>query len=120
MRGRVGRVRMGFRAHLDGALGLNGGAIGGGGGEGEIGLAAQLRGQLVLDLARVAGERDLADKVLVLAAIILGGDLRGNRQVKNSSEANGATQVRRARVRLVLEGAACRRVAPQHLERLAP
>ena len=44
----------------------------------------------------------------------------GNRQVKNSSEANGATQVRRARVRLVLEGAACRRVAPQHLERLAP
>ena len=76
MRGRVGRVRMGFRAHLDGALGLDGGSIGGGGGEGEIGLAAQLRGQLVLDLARVAGERDLADEVLVLAAIILGRDLR--------------------------------------------
>lgn len=45
----------------------------------------------------------------------------GNRQqVKRASEANGATRVGRARVRLVLEGAACRRVAPQHLERLAP
>ena len=67
---------MELKAHLDGALGLDGGAIGGGGGEGEVGLAAQLGGELVLDLARVAGERDLADEVLVLVAIILGRDLR--------------------------------------------
>jgi hypothetical protein len=67
---------VGLRAHLNGALGLDGGAIGGGGGEGEVRLAAQLGGQLVLDLARVAGKRDLADEVLVLVAIILGGDLR--------------------------------------------
>ena len=67
---------MELKAHLDGALGLDGGAIGGGGGEGEVRLAAQLGGELVLDLARVAGERDLADEVLVLVAIILGRDLR--------------------------------------------
>ena len=67
---------MELKAHLDGALGLDGGAIGGGGSEGEVGLAAQLGGELVLDLARVAGERDLADEVLVLVAIILGRDLR--------------------------------------------
>ena len=67
---------MELKAHLDGALGLDGGAIRGGGSEGEVGLAAQLGGQLVLDLARVAGERDLADEVLVLVAIILSRDLR--------------------------------------------
>ena len=62
---------VGVKTHLDGALGLNGGAIGGGGGEGEVGLAAQLGGKLVLDLARVAGERDLAHEVPVLVAIVL-------------------------------------------------
>ena len=62
---------VGVKTHLDGALGLNGGAIGGGGGEGVVGLAAQLGGKLVLDLARVAGERDLAHEVPVLVAIVL-------------------------------------------------
>ena len=69
--GAHGRGRGGVKTHLDGALGLNGGAIGGGGGEGVVGLAAQLGGKLVLDLARVAGERDLAHEVPVLVAIVL-------------------------------------------------
>ena len=69
--GAHGRGRGGVKTHLDGALGLNGGAISGGGGEGVVGLAAQLGGKLVLDLARVAGERDLAHEVPVLVAIVL-------------------------------------------------
>ena len=73
--GAHGRGRGGVKTHLDGALGLNGGAIGGGGGEGVVGLAAQLGGKLVLDLARVAGERDLAHEIPVLVAIVLGRNL---------------------------------------------
>ena len=75
--GAHGRGRGGVKTHLDGALGLNGGAIGGGGGEGVVGLAAQLGGKLVLDLARVAGERDLAHEVPVLVAIVLRRNLSG-------------------------------------------
>ena len=94
---------MGCEARLHCALRLNGGAVGGGRRERELGAAAQLGGQLVLDLSRVAGERHLAHKVLVLIAVVLCGDLSEatrkceRRNARPGSDAARVWAVRRAR-----------------------
>ena len=58
--------------HLHNALGLKCGAVDGRGRDAEVGAAAHLGGQFVLNLARLAGERHLAHEVPVLGAVVFG------------------------------------------------